>query len=200
MSETPYLPPRKRPNVSKYDRRPWDKLENETAAAFKAFKAFLDMPAPREITALTQQLGYAKATRARVSTWASRWMWYDRAQAYDAHKSRLDEQAEYEAVRDMKRRHIEVAMAAQVKAATALSRLNPADMRAADIINYLTEAVKLERLSRGEATAIEQHNTLLTVLEQAYRDDEPTEMNGNNGSNGSRLHWELPSENGDELE
>jgi len=59
----------------------------------------------------------------------------------------------------MVERHARVAQAALDKAADAIDKIAPADMKASDIITWLAEAAKLERVSRGEPETIQQQRS-----------------------------------------
>jgi len=55
----------------------------------------------------------------------------------------------------MVERHTKEAMALQQKALERLKSLDPNELSTRDVLNYLMEAMKLERLSRGEPTEIQ---------------------------------------------
>lgn len=54
----------------------------------------------------------------------------------------------------MAKRHIAIAMSMQAKAVEALKKIDVSKLNASEIIRLFDTAVKIERLSRGEATFI----------------------------------------------
>jgi len=144
---------------------PWERLPGETSKAYYAFTVYRDMGVRRSLRKAVP-IVYPDATeedtkRYDVSTppvrqmarWSSAWHWVDRCSAYDRwlENERLYERRE--AIRQMEHRHSQIAVRAQVRAIEALEALQLNDFTAADIIRFITEGAKLERLARGEATS-----------------------------------------------
>jgi hypothetical protein len=76
--------------------------------------------------------------------------------AWDVHLDRQTREAQEQARREMGQRHAEVALALQEKAISRLKAMSPEELSSSDLIRYLVEAAKLERLSRGEPDTIEE--------------------------------------------
>jgi hypothetical protein len=68
----------------------------------------------------------------------------------------------------MVERHTKEAMALQQKALERLKSLDPNELSTRDVLNYLMEAMKLERLSRGEPTEVQA--PLNIVVKRVYSD------------------------------
>jgi hypothetical protein len=143
------------PNESLVPPAPWERQEGESARAFSAFVVYRDLPPEnRKIDAVRDQL-YPQAPWAKdkLHRWAQEHHWQVRA---DAWMSKIDlerRQVQLETVRSMTARHIEAAIAMQLRGLSALRGLsNKADLTAAEIRMLITEGAKLERLSRGLAT------------------------------------------------
>lgn len=79
----------------------------------------------------------------------------------------------------MAKRHIAIAMSMQAKAVEALKKIDVSKLNASEIIRLFDTSVKIERLSRGEATFINSSKNddsnkkdvadiLTTVLEKAW--------------------------------
>jgi hypothetical protein len=71
---------------------------------------------------------------------------------------RLEQKQVEEEVIKMNQRHVELAMALQSKAARRLQEIDPDKIAARDILQYMIEAAKLERLARGETTESIKHD------------------------------------------
>jgi len=69
----------------------------------------------------------------------------------------------------MVERHTKEAMALQQKALKRLKSLDPNELSTRDVLNYLMEAMKLERLSRGEPTEVQA--PIKVVVERVYGND-----------------------------
>lgn len=132
--------------------RPWERQENETKPAFEAFVLYRDMGTKRSIRRVGQELG---KSRALVERWSTKNHWIDRVQAYDDY---LDKEAQKVAVREykaMNQRHIETAKLLQTKALKALKDMPDDALSPKYILDYLTKAMELERLSLKEKAAPE---------------------------------------------
>ena len=145
--------------------RPWERQPNEESpAAWNAFQKYRDMGIRRTLDAVDLELYPPAAPETRppsakrrrrngtVSAWSIRHNWVARAAAWDAECDREARLAQIEEVREMGVRHAQLARALQARAVEALQSLSPADMAATDILRYLIEAAKLERLALGEPT------------------------------------------------
>jgi hypothetical protein len=140
---------------------PWERLPGESARSYGAFCVFRDIGARRSLRECCRRF-YGDGSTANVrqiSSWSSKWKWVDRCRAWDDH---LDQQARAEQERlrkEMVQLHAQAARAAVEKALEAIRRTVPPDLKPADIIKWLVEAAKLERVSRGEPETIQEQRT-----------------------------------------
>jgi hypothetical protein len=166
------------------DRQPWEKDPAESGKAWLAFRTYRDLK-PEERTIPRAWAEYKKALPGHIAgsdpggisgafnRWAVAHGWADRAELWDREKDRLKRQAETdaerEAVKAMKTRHIGQAIALQTVAANVLrARLEQEEkaikaggapsMTYHAMIRAFVEGTKIERLARGEPETIIQQN------------------------------------------
>jgi len=144
----PYLP-----------EEPWQRLPRESAKAFAAFRAYRDTPAKDRSVVKCCTAYYGNASLAKVrqwKTWSAGFQWVERAPAWDGEQDRVAREAQLKAVSDMRERHAKQAMMLQQKAIKRLGEMEPDELSPQLLLQYLIEAVKIERLSRGEPDSITQ--------------------------------------------
>lgn len=133
-------------------RLPWQRQPKETAKSWEAFRLYRDMGEGRTLAKVAAQLGKSEAI---VSRWSGNHGWVARAAAWDDH---VDEQRRDVAVREarkMAERHALISQGITRKVADWLQGLSKEDVEkwsVRDASRALEIAVKIERLSRGEAT------------------------------------------------
>jgi hypothetical protein len=148
----------------------WEQLEGESDKAFSAFVIFRDMgPSKRSLDGAStlyhnhnrqegdkkEMAGAKNKNRSgQVQVWADRWNWRQRASAWDAEQDRVGREAQLQEIIEMRRRHAEEAMLLQTVALEKLRAIDPDSLTANQTLDYLVEAAKLERLSRGEPEVI----------------------------------------------
>ena len=93
----------------------------------------------------------------------------ERARAYDDYLEQEKRKEQERAILDMLERHTKEAMALQQKALERLKSLDPNELSTRDVLNYLMEAMKLERLSRGEPNEVQ--SPIKVVVERVYGND-----------------------------
>jgi len=71
-------------------RLPFEQQPRESAKAFAAFKAYLDMGPERSLEAVGQKLGKSLVL---IERWSSRWHWAERVQAHAAHLAEVERRA-----------------------------------------------------------------------------------------------------------
>lgn len=130
--------------------RPWERQENESEKAFSAFKAYLEME-DRNICQLAKRLA---KSRQLVDKWKQKYNWQERCIAYDKSLQDVEYATAIEERKKMAKRHIAIAMNMQAKAVEALKQTDVSKLNVNEIVKLIDSAVKIERLSRGEATII----------------------------------------------
>lgn len=126
---------------------PWERQKGESARAYEAFATYRDMGASRSHNKVVQKLGKNRAT---ISLWSSKYEWVKRVSAWDAEQDRITREAQINEIKNMRKRHADLANAMLVKAAKALQRLPDDEIKAMDVSRMVETASKLERISRGD--------------------------------------------------
>lgn len=129
----------------------YERKEGETAKAFEAFAKYRDLGITRSIREVAQELNKSVAM---IGRWSSANNWVERVRKYDKDMDRVAILENEKKRRDMVKRHANQAMMFQSKILERLNSLNPDELSPNDLIRWFTEAVKIERLSRGESTDI----------------------------------------------
>ncbi len=145
--------------------QPWERQPGEPDKAWLAFRIFRDIgpkrsydETARRYYAPNEQAGEAHSGRKKsragssIKRWAHEWNWNERAAAFDAYLDREAVAAQAEERREMARRHVKQAKALQFKAIERLANMDPSELGPQDVLRYLVEATKLERLALGEPT------------------------------------------------
>ena len=124
--------------------QPWDRQKGESARAFEAFLVYLQMGPERSVRAVAQKLSKSYTLAGR---WSSTYHWVERCRAWDNYLQQEAKKAAATAVRNMNRRHAQLAAAIQGTAMQALQE------RGADMVNpnnfaaIVKLAAELERQS-----------------------------------------------------
>lgn len=142
---------------------PWERQPGEPSKAFLTFTIYRDLGTSRSLRktlAIMCERGMSKSSGkwfpGHFQTWSLAWHWPERAAAYDGYLDKLGRQQHEDEVRAMNKRHITLAQALQSKAAAGLQALQATNLRQGNLLRYLIEAAKLERLARGEPEIIER--------------------------------------------
>lgn len=122
----------------------WNRQEGESAQAFEAFLAYLEMGPERSITKVVQKLN---KSRAIIGRWSAVYHWPDRCRAWDNHIRQEAQKAAVQAVREMNRRHAQMALSIQTAAMTALKELGSNMINPKNFASVVKLAADLERQS-----------------------------------------------------
>ena len=129
---------------NKKTEQPWERQKGESAQAFEAFSLYLEMGADRSIRAVSQECSKSVSL---IRRWSSTYHWVERCRAWDNYLQQEAKKAAAAAVRNMNRRHAQMAAAIQGTAMQALQE------RGADMVNpnnfaaIVKLAAELERQS-----------------------------------------------------
>src|SRR5829696_2798584 len=130
----------------------WDRLENESERAYRAFESFLSLPSGERtlLGAYKQHIGNPDAAKPSDtwSGWSNSFAWRERAAAYDDHLASvrreayervIEEEAERQAheVEKVRGRYNELMTLAYVQAAEWLENAQPSDLRAQDVLKII---------------------------------------------------------------
>lgn len=138
-----------------YERQP-----RETRVAFEAFSHYRDSLEGRSLRTTAQAL---HKSLTQMGGWNRVWRWQERVDAWDAQLDAERRKASVKAVRDMGERHAQAAVVLMARALAGLQLLDVSEVRGGDLARMLDTAVKIERLSRGEPTEIQDATRPLSV-------------------------------------
>jgi len=152
MAHEPRAPETERPP-------PWERQPGEPPRAYAAFCIYRDLPpAERSVRAVAERLGIKGAAKGQVPghmlRWSTRWRWVERARAWDAELDRQAREARVLAVKEMQARHAAQARKLQEKALKRLEGMDLSEMGPMDVLRFIIEAAKLERLALGEPETV----------------------------------------------
>jgi hypothetical protein len=148
---------------------PWERWPRESDAAYSAFVIYRDLGSQRSLDAASTRYHARnqpasdrppdhrrknKKCSGQIRTWADRWDWRARAAAWDAEQDRQARQAMLQEILDMRKRHAQEAMMLQKAAMQRLQALDPQTLTQSQLLDYLVESTKMERLSRGEPETV----------------------------------------------
>lgn len=164
--------------MSNENLRPWERQDGETEKAFSAFKAYLEME-DRNVTSLAKRLS---KSRQLLVNWKQKYNWQERCIAWDKSLQEIEYKTTVKERKKMAKRHIAIAMSMQAKAVEALKQIDVSKLTPGEIIRLFDTSVKIERLSRGEATFINSNkddnndkqnasDILATILEKAWNEN-----------------------------
>jgi hypothetical protein len=162
---------------------PWLKWPDEPENDYARFQCFRDLPPPRRTMASAHLvhtggalLGSEETSGKAPQSWyglSRKWRWPERVRAYDVwkEKSQLDAERDgtLDAWREMGERHAREAMALQQKALQRLQTMNPAELSAAEVRQFLVQAATLQR--EKEQDAAKDGYAVITYVDD-WRGDE----------------------------
>ena len=138
----------------------------EPARAYLAFCVYRDAGQKRSLLEAARKFyGEANGHQSirRIERWSSEWNWVVRVRAWDDQLDRDAREGQREEARQMAVRHTKLAMAVLAKAASRLEALDVDALAPKDLIRFVTEGAKLERLSRGEPDTIAENRVSVTA-------------------------------------
>jgi len=145
----------------------YERQEGESKQAFEGFRIYRDLGAERSLQAVAQKLSKSTTLMKR---WSAKHDWVNRANEFDREmdlKALIQQEKER---REMAKRHAQQSMMFQGKVLERMQKLKPEELSTNDLIRWFTEAVKIERLSRGVATEINEVNVDADVKQSQNED------------------------------
>ena len=134
----------------------WERQQGESIQAYEAFCMYRDMGTDRSRRSVGVE-GGQRSVASRlgksltlISRWSSAWQWQERVRAWDNNLVNEARKVAEKEVRDMTMRHIKIALQLQTKAVNALQELSITEMTAKDILAFILEGMKVERVNKLE--------------------------------------------------
>lgn len=130
---------------------PWERRESESTKAYEAFCTYRDMGRERSLSKVSEKLQKSETLMGR---WSRTYDWVDRAAKWDDEQERIEreiaQKEQAKAIKDMRKRHADLAHAMLIKSAKALAKIPEDEIKPGDISRMVDIASKLERISRGD--------------------------------------------------
>lgn len=150
---------------------PWERQEDESPKSWEAFRAYRDMGAGRRsLRKLPELIGRVPNYKPVLERWSVKYKWQDRVRAWDDYQDKVGREAALKELEEMKKRHIQQAISLQTKALQRLQKISPDELSAGNVLGFITEAIKIERMARGEPDQILEERRRLN-------DDEARQVN-----------------------
>lgn len=142
---------------------PWERQPTESSKAYSGFCLYRDGGKARSLTKVAKVLG--KSHRS-VAIWSARYLWVKRVDAFERNADREHLALLAEQRKEMRTRHLQETKFLQAAATTGMRALFGNDLSkiaeaierdkisAKDLLRYLVEGIKLERLALGEPDTI----------------------------------------------
>ena len=105
---------------NKKTEQPWERQKGESPQAFAAFLIYLELGPKRSLHMVGQQLG---KSRGLMERWSSANHWVERCRAWDNHLQQEARRAAVAEVRQMNKRHANMAQQMQKAAMKALKEM-----------------------------------------------------------------------------
>lgn len=157
------------------DNEPWNKMRNESAKAYAAFLSYKNLPARDRSLRKACIEHYGSATSSKIRQfqhWSARNMWVDRAVAWDQYVAQEADEKELEAIKRMREQHLTVAQGLMAKAVERLKNLDPLELNTSDVLRYLSEAIRIQRVTHGEPDSIQETQGETSEITFAEMDDQ----------------------------
>jgi hypothetical protein len=141
---------------------PWERQSEEPWQSFNAFVTYRDLlPTERNFDTLSRMIGKTPQT---LKKWAKTWEWDERVAAFLDERDRKHRELQLQLRQQMHDRHASQAIRFQDKVMARLETIDIEEMAPKDVIKWWETAVKIENLSRGEATerTINESNVKIT--------------------------------------
>lgn len=129
------------------ERKPWEMMDGESAKNFEAFSIYLDLGPTRSCPQVAEKL---RKSVGLMERWSRAYNWVERSTAWDQEQGREARESQLSEIAKMRKRHAKLATDMLAKAAAALEKLPPDEVKASDVSRMVEVASKLERLARGD--------------------------------------------------
>ena len=138
------------------ERKPWERLPEESTEAFEAFREYRDMGAERSLAKVGQALGKSTALMER---WSSTHDWVKRVNAWDDELERETSKKLIQDIANMRARQRKQALKMQLKGLELMKGIEVGDAKLSEIVSLLKLGMEQERICMGDVgEVIEERN------------------------------------------
>lgn len=152
---------------------PWKRRPGESAKAFAAFVIYRDLGSERTLKKTRECLGKKSGYGRLLEKWSSAFDWVERTKIFDAHMDTKKRGSLELETAEAAKKHVEAANAILKGALKRLKSLDPDDIFAKDLPNWVATAIKLQRQALGMdelSVKLPQGETLKIVFEEVGGD------------------------------
>lgn len=153
---------------------PWERQPGETPTQYRYFIVYRDLHRETTEDGDYPSLPFQERELAEVAEltdkkigymhqMSSKQNWRKRGAAYDLHLEKIIREANERSIIDMNKRQAKIGQALQSKALNRLQTMQPEELSAREVKDYLVDGSKIERMARGEATENTQTTNSHTI-------------------------------------
>jgi hypothetical protein len=163
---------------------PWEQqiYEGETDKNFRMFCIYRDLGQQRTLSEASEKICPPDPEKPRqnkivghVAHCCKKFRWRERASMWDGEIDRKLRHQEVVEIKKMKERHISIASQLITKALERLLTLNIADMGPTQLLNFITEAIRIENDARGVKNIVQVEHVQSDPGEQSVSQEETPE-------------------------
>jgi len=163
--------------------KPWEKQNNESSKAFKAFCVYRDMDS--EDRSLAKVAGFLGKSVTWIEDWSVKHKWVYRVSQYDAYLDNLDRKERERRRRELLRKKEEGGKALQSKFVAFMKKHKDQEVNSLPLaIDCFTKGLALEEEALGENQALEEFmeryeefkRKLWLAVEKLYGKDAPEKI------------------------
>ena len=138
------------------ERKPWERLPEESTEAYEAFKAYRDWEGKRSLAKVGEKLGKSETLMSR---WSADYDWVKRSQAWDDEVERQASKNLLKEIAKMRARQRKQAVKMQLKGLQLLESINVGDAKLSEIVSLMKLGMEQERICMGDVgEVIEERN------------------------------------------
>jgi hypothetical protein len=134
----------------------WEQLPGESGAAYAAFCAYRDLGLDRNIRKAVDASGKEEGKRGKGygvwRAWASQFRWRERAADYDRYLERLKQTEKRKTIEAQEETHRAVTRKMLEVVGKKLEMMNPADLSAGAVTEWVGTAIRADREAAGLVT------------------------------------------------
>jgi len=131
----------------------WERLDNESSAAFSAFCAYRDYGTDRNIRKAVESVEKDKPTQEKKyrvwRNWSTQFKWRERAREYDRYVERLKQAELRKTIEAQGEKHREITGKMLDVVNKKLDTMNPAELTQSAVTEWVSTAIKAEREAAG---------------------------------------------------
>lgn len=154
---------------------PWERQPEESSHVYEVFTKYRDMGSKRSLKRVQEESGKGNGYCSTLWRWSRDNNWVARAEAYDDHLDALTRQAKEQATQKeaytAAKEHARISEKVIKKGLEALEVLNPSDLSASELLNYIKVGIQLQREALGMASKNEVTQTMSLEVTSKLSDE-----------------------------